>query len=67
MSESVRRVLRTLSQAGTAGVIVALVLAFVHLTPGQATAMEAMLTLLLAALHNGLEDAGVTVPLARGK
>jgi hypothetical protein len=59
MPDSLRRALRTLFQAGTAGVIVACYQAFVHpLTPEQAAAALAGLTVVITFGQNALEDAG---------
>lgn len=59
MPDALRRALRTLFQAGTAGVVVACYQAFVHpLTAEQAAAALAGLTVVFTFGMNALEDAG---------
>lgn len=65
MNETWRRTLRTFLQAGPAALIVGVLIAFHVINGEQAVAITAFLTPVCAAVYNGLEDAGVPVPVRR--
>lgn len=65
MSETLRRALRTLCQAGPAGIVVGVLVAFHLVNAEAATALTALLTLLFTFGYNALEDNGVPVPIKR--
>lgn len=59
MSDSVKRFLRTLFQAGSGGIVTGALVGLHIITGEQAAVVGPLLTLLFTALQNALEDAGV--------
>lgn len=65
MNTRTRLALRTLLQGCPPAAIVAVLLAFGLITPGQGVALTVPLTALSSFLYNLCEDAGAPVPIRR--